>query len=625
MCAASRYEKSVVIGIPQGLVDFLSAMIEDYEQKYGVVVDRSELDGEIVVPPHLRRISGGGWNNRMSSGILGSLTRSRTLIQMGGGNGGGGSMVHGSVPDLSRNSVSSSSGISSMGTSGLMTMNSGRGSIATPLLEESSDYKLKEGSGGGGSDLDVESIKLRNDQKITKSLGKKLYAAKSTNYLLGDDGGEVQLRRNSEDYYPRGEPGEQGDGFEDGGQPSQLMKSFQSRSSTLDRSGWNAGLLPPPPPSRASSTALLHNHQQHSGNNTHSHFHNHFHYDPTQYQSHLTSSHLSNNNNNNNIKYNNRATEVSSGTKSGSTNIASSIMSVNNKSSSGQSSSTPANTTTHHSTTNQTPIRNTPGSPAAPPGGSGGSSSSSTSSSRYSPNVRRWDEGRSSLSRRPTTFMQGLTNRSASTTSLVSVGKGAAPPPSDSLKRPTGGKMTARAKHQLELQKMKEFNSYAAIGSLDRKRMSQKANRQKSVVANEPMTMTLDRPRAHVNKPGGGDGISSEVVAIRTSMAVGEMSYKIPRPVMDRSLSEQEKQRRNDMGIEIVDMGGRGEKIVLRTFGGSDAQVMFCESSSDGELVSVEFVNDDDNDDGEDDSPEGEERRRQRRRRRSWGVNDSAA
>lgn len=598
--------------IPQELVGFLSAMIDDYELKYDVVVDRSEFDGDIVVPQHLRRSSGGFLNNRVSSGILGSLTRSRTLLTMSGGpqmsNSTGGrsspSIAHGSVPDLSRSSVVSSGIGSASGQSMTSSINT-----RTPLLEESSDYQLKESGGGSDSALDVDSI-LSNNQKITKSRGKKLYAAKSTNYLFGEDG--VQLRRNSEDYYRnrQGTSGGGGDGFEvdpQQQQPSQLLKSFQSRNLSMDRpfnsNVYGGGQSPPPPPSRASSTVLLH--QQHSLNNSnhyHIQSHNHYHYDPTRYsgnQENPNSNHSSHMKTKNSRPY----------TKSGSTNSIS-IMSVNNNS--------------HKSPVN------------------GSSSSRGTSSTNapppQSPTVRRWDEGRSSLSRRPNTFIQGLSNRSMSTASLTSLGSSKST--TSSTKGLGMGKTTSsRAKQQLELQKMKQFNSYAAIGSLDRKnkRKSNGGGDVGSFDENALRTMTLDRPTSHVNDNNNNTGDSkgnsvnggSEVVPIRTTMKDEkvplktsngieggvEVEYKIPRPVMERSLSEQQReqqqlQRTNDMGIEIVDTS---QRIVLRTFS-SDAQVLFCESSSDGELVAVDF--------GEE---EEEEMRRMDPDQRSLGVNDSAA
>lgn len=606
-------------------------MIDDYEHKFDVVVDRSEFEGEIVVPQHLRKSGGGFLNNRISgSGLLGSLTRSKTLLNMGGGSvGSGSSLVLGSVPDLSRSSVSSGTMVSSTG--GHST------TIGSALLEESSDYKLKE-SAASGSDLalDMDPVMLTamgSNQRITKSRGKKLSAAKSTNYLLSDDG--VQLRRNSEDYY-RGRQstgsGGGGDGFEADAQPSQLLKSFQSRNLSMDRPSWDGasgGFVPPPPPSRASSTVQLHLHQNNSNTPYYQvQSHNHYHYDPTRYQQSNHSSHMKQ------IAPSNRPY-----IRSGSTN-AISIMSVNNP-------SIDTFTTQPHTTTTTT---HAPG-----------------SSNNKSPTVRRWDEGRSSLSRRPNTFMQGLTNRSMSTNSLASIGS----QKSSSSSRTGGGKSSSRARHQLELQRMKEFNSYAALGSLDRKQMgaAKTAKHRNGGGDRAPATtMTLDRPRSHVNNnnnskhTGGGDGngekvnsASSEVVAIRTlpvdKNQVERLSngnrpqtsiiegghgegglYTIPRPAMERSLSEQprwEQQKeqkqnyhQNDMGIEIVDKRCAGQRILLRTFdsSSSDAQVLFCESSVDGEFVTVDFP-----DDGEEQEGEGEAVTRRLRRNSSIGFNDSAA
>lgn len=619
----------MAIDCEQELVVFLSEMIDDYEQKYDIVVDRAEFEGEIVVPQHLRKsgVSGGGGflngvgrNNRMSSGILGSLTRSRTLLSMSGSTGNV-TTVHGSVPDLSRSSV-------------LAVAGNGKG-ISTPLLEESSDYKLKEsGAAGSESALDVDSLMLMGTgggQKITKSRGKKLSAAKSTNYLFDEDG--VQLRRDSEEYYRGRQSGGGGaDVFE--GEPSQLMKSFQSRNLSMDRT-WTgrASTSPPPPPSRASST-MLHNHfhsnsnnNNNTANNAHYHQHlvqsNHYHYDPTRYPNTTMSiSHSSHGSN----SHNNSSRYMNSGASANSI----SIMSVNNPSAVNNGSSntniggTSSPTTTAHKNT-----------------------------SHYSPNVRRWDEGRSSLSRRPFAG-GGLSSRSVSTTSLSSIGSTAS-----KADKSIGRKGASRAKQQLELQKMKAFNSYAAIGSLDRK-VKNKNERQSSNAASAAATTTLTLDRSSLvnnttrNGDGGGGssnghGSRSEVVAIRTSMAPNKIdlsvngseggareSYKIPRPIMERTLSEdqpsevqefrqQQLRMATDMGIDIVqnphlilgneDDSNRsgGQRMVLRTFGSAEADVLFCESSSEGHFAAVDFNEDVDVDydcDGDG---------------KSLGVNDSAA
>lgn len=72
-------------------------MIDAYEQKHGPVEDRSIFDGEIVVPPHLRNMS---LTNRLHSGIFGSLSRSRTFLNLPQN---ARHTFHGSVPDLTRN------------------------------------------------------------------------------------------------------------------------------------------------------------------------------------------------------------------------------------------------------------------------------------------------------------------------------------------------------------------------------------------------------------------------------------------------------------------------------------------------------------------------------------------
>ena len=594
-------------------------MIDDYEQKYDIVVDRSEFEGEIVVPQHLRKSGGGFQYNRISGGgLLGSLTRSRTLLTMSGGPSGGGNLVHGSVPDLSRSSISS--------------RNSGMG---TPtLLEESSDYKLKEATGSdpaldGG---DPFMIPMSSNQRITKSRGKKLYAAKSTNHLLTDDG--VQMRRNSDDYYPHNGGGGVGGGgsINDGQRPSQLLESFQARNASLDRPAWSGGdrgTSPPPPPSRASSIAMLQNHF----NNPHYHQSlNHYHYDPTRYhESNHSSQRHTNQKQNHNIN----------------------IVSVNNST---FDLNQPSNGSSTH--TLPSPARNV-----------------TTTSSKTSPNVRRWDEGRSSLSRRPN--FGGLGNRSVSTTSLASIGSH-----TSSKGGGSGGDKgkgySARAKYQLELQKMKDFNSYAAaVGSLDRQKKAKRQENLDGSVSPQPPTvvsetMTLDRPRARVNNGGtaiggGGDSTTTttatdgQVVAIRTTTTTmlngrdtsslpggapvvegsggGGQLYKIPRPIMERSLSEQPQEQmqqrfqaqrssiNNDTGIEIVvDNKPAVPKLVLRTFEpvaavSHDAHVLFCESSSDGDCVATMTLNDDEDD--QDDL--GRRRGEGGEDSNSLGANDSAA
>ncbi|GAB0092124.1 serine/threonine-protein kinase 10 [Sergentomyia squamirostris] len=159
-----REWKSQLLPRKQKITNSLSAMIDDYEKKHGVVCNRAEFEGEIVVPPHLR-------NNtlinsrpmRLHGGILGSLTRSRTLLSL---SQSGRDSIHGSVPDLSR-SVPSTPHISQK----ITLANS-----VDSVLEESSTDTMN-----GSQTLPV----------------KKKPPSTSSKYLFTHDG--VQLRRTSSD------------------------------------------------------------------------------------------------------------------------------------------------------------------------------------------------------------------------------------------------------------------------------------------------------------------------------------------------------------------------------------------------------------------------------------------
>lgn len=74
-------------------------MVDAYEQIHGPVDDRSIFDGEITVPPHLRNMSLTNLRpSRLHSGLLGSLSRSRTFLTMPTSSR---HTFHGSVPNLS--------------------------------------------------------------------------------------------------------------------------------------------------------------------------------------------------------------------------------------------------------------------------------------------------------------------------------------------------------------------------------------------------------------------------------------------------------------------------------------------------------------------------------------------
>lgn len=76
-------------------------MVDEYELKYGPVDDRSIFNGEIIVPPHLKNQTNSR-STRIHGGLLGSLNRSRTFLNLPTNLNSRESLIHGSVPDLSR-------------------------------------------------------------------------------------------------------------------------------------------------------------------------------------------------------------------------------------------------------------------------------------------------------------------------------------------------------------------------------------------------------------------------------------------------------------------------------------------------------------------------------------------
>lgn len=76
-------------------------MVDEYELKYGPVDDRSIFNGEIIVPPHLKNQTNNR-STRIHGGLLGSLNRSRTFLNLPTNLNSRDSLIHGSVPDLSR-------------------------------------------------------------------------------------------------------------------------------------------------------------------------------------------------------------------------------------------------------------------------------------------------------------------------------------------------------------------------------------------------------------------------------------------------------------------------------------------------------------------------------------------
>ncbi|XP_055703156.1 serine/threonine-protein kinase 10 isoform X1 [Phlebotomus papatasi] len=175
-----REWKAQLLPRKQKINSSLSAMIDEYEKKHNVVTDRTEFEGDIVVPPHLRHNTMlNSRPMRLHGGILGSLTRSRTLLSLSHSSR---DSMHGSVPDLSR-SVPNTPHISQKLT-----------------LANSVDSVLEESSTDGMNGSQTLPVK-----KKPPPMGKVVGAASSSKYVFTNDG--VQLRRTSSEEQPKRIPG----------------------------------------------------------------------------------------------------------------------------------------------------------------------------------------------------------------------------------------------------------------------------------------------------------------------------------------------------------------------------------------------------------------------------------
>uniref|UniRef100_A0A1B0GI43 Putative serine/threonine-protein kinase 10 isoform x3 n=1 Tax=Lutzomyia longipalpis TaxID=7200 RepID=A0A1B0GI43_LUTLO len=179
-----REWKAQLLPRKQKLNISLSAMIDEYEKKHNVVTDRAEFDGDIVVPAHLR-------NNtllnsrpmRLHGGILGSLTRSRTLLSLSHSSR---DSMHGSVPDLSR-SVPNTPHISHQKLSLANSVDS--------VLEESSTDAVAATSGS-------QTLPVKKKPPPPVARGQSVATSK---YVFTNEG--VQLRRASSEEQPKRIPG----------------------------------------------------------------------------------------------------------------------------------------------------------------------------------------------------------------------------------------------------------------------------------------------------------------------------------------------------------------------------------------------------------------------------------
>lgn len=131
-------------------------MVDKYELKHGKVEDRSIFDGEIVVPVHLKNnplLNSSRYSTRLHGGLLGSLTRSRTFLNLSTSNlSTSRDSIHGSVPDLSRsvpNTPNSNHKLSSNDTILNNSVSNNTLVLVNPRLSQNSDIEMRRKSEDG--------------------------------------------------------------------------------------------------------------------------------------------------------------------------------------------------------------------------------------------------------------------------------------------------------------------------------------------------------------------------------------------------------------------------------------------------------------------------------------------
>ncbi|KAG5676776.1 hypothetical protein PVAND_006585 [Polypedilum vanderplanki] len=93
-----REWKAMLMPRKQKILDEIWLQIDNYEQKYGLC-DKSEFDGEFIVPPEVRnRMNNAKGSLRIHGGLL-TISRSRTFLSL---SKNAKSSIHNSTPDLSR-------------------------------------------------------------------------------------------------------------------------------------------------------------------------------------------------------------------------------------------------------------------------------------------------------------------------------------------------------------------------------------------------------------------------------------------------------------------------------------------------------------------------------------------
>jgi hypothetical protein len=151
-------------------------LIDELEAKHGPV-DRSEFDGEFVVPPEIRNRANSLNSRRLHGGLL-NISRSRTFLTLPINNSR--STIHGSVPDLSRSVPNTPN------TNHKLSLASSYDSVLEEVEPLENGTSPTKGSGGEKS-----VPKIKNPPPPPSAI----------EYVFTSDG--VQLRRKSEDILSR--------------------------------------------------------------------------------------------------------------------------------------------------------------------------------------------------------------------------------------------------------------------------------------------------------------------------------------------------------------------------------------------------------------------------------------
>lgn len=150
-------------------MDEIVQQVDDYERRYGPT-DRTDFDGEFIVPAEVRnRVNSSKGSLRIHGGLL-TISRSRTFLSLSGSSK---SSIHSSTPDLSRSVPNTP------GSNHKLSLTSSYDSVLEEN-EEDGVIIIKKGKG-----------------KDKKKNGKTYHS--SVQHIFTTNGNNVQMRRKSED------------------------------------------------------------------------------------------------------------------------------------------------------------------------------------------------------------------------------------------------------------------------------------------------------------------------------------------------------------------------------------------------------------------------------------------